>query len=358
MANNKFYGYTPKYAKASGKEGTIRSGAEEGNTYEHLGNSLDRVNPYEFKKGMDYELLAIGCARLKESTPEEREKATEKVIKNLSEHGGYYTSLITFETLFRGRKSKPNFKTWLKEQGEEYGMKETNQKFKNDKMTEPKVKVDKDLKVSLKEAIKNEIKHVLKEKKEDKLKKSVKNSMDNSTIPTDDTDPSISEKKGSEKSSKFDKEREVIEKEIERFKGLKSKQLEKYKKSKKDKKAISDYKDNLKISDKDKKRLIKIADKFEVSKTEYGAKDIPNTIKKLEKRLKSIDKEEEAAETELRNEKLEVAATDLTREEQIRLLNIIKEGGISLREGAMGIKPYYEIAKKAYLEGLSKGYGI
>ena len=45
----------------------------------------------------------------------------------------------------------------------------------------------------------------------------------------------------------------------------------------------------------------------------------------VQKELKSIDKEEEAAETELRNEKLEVAATDLTREEQIRLLNIIKE---------------------------------
>ena len=83
MANDKFYGYRPKMTKSSGKEGTVRSGAEEGNTYEHLGNVLDRLNPYEFKKGMDYELLAIGCARLKESTTEEREKATEKVLKNL-----------------------------------------------------------------------------------------------------------------------------------------------------------------------------------------------------------------------------------------------------------------------------------
>ena len=98
MANDKFYGYTPKYAKPSGKEGTIRSGAEEGNTQEHLGNSLDRVNPYEFRKGMDYELTAIGCSRLAESTPEEREKASEKVIKNLESHGAYYSGLMQFES--------------------------------------------------------------------------------------------------------------------------------------------------------------------------------------------------------------------------------------------------------------------
>ena len=92
MANDNFYGYKPKYQKPSGKEGTARSGAEEGNTYENLGNRLDRVNPYEFRKGMDYELVAIGCMRLKESTPEEREKATEKVLKNLEDYHGYYSA--------------------------------------------------------------------------------------------------------------------------------------------------------------------------------------------------------------------------------------------------------------------------
>ena len=72
MANNKFYGYTPKHAKPSGKEGTIYSGAEKGKAHEHLGNRLDRVNPYEFRRGMDYELTSVGCSRLAESTPEER----------------------------------------------------------------------------------------------------------------------------------------------------------------------------------------------------------------------------------------------------------------------------------------------
>ena len=354
MANDKFYGYRPKMTKSSGKEGTVRSGAEEGNTYEHLGNVLDRLNPYEFKKGMDYELLAIGCARLKESTTEEREKATEKVIKNLTEHGGYYTSLITYETNYRNLKNKPTFKSWLKEQGEEYGMKEINQKFKNDKMTEPKVKVDKELKVSLKEAINKEIKQVLLEKKKegDKLIKKSTGTTGPYGGPGSDELPDVTEKKGL---STFDKEREVVEKEIERFTILKSKQLEKYKKSKKDKKAISDYKDSLKVSEKDKKKLDKISDKFGVTKTEYKAKDIPGIIKKLEKRLKTIDKEEKAADDEVREEKKSIAATDLTREEQLRLLNIVKENGISLREGAMGVKTYYEIAKTAYLEGLAKG---
>ena len=62
MANNKLYGYTPKSSN------------------EKEGNRLDRLNPYEFRKGMDYELTAMGCYRLAESTIEERETATEKVI--------------------------------------------------------------------------------------------------------------------------------------------------------------------------------------------------------------------------------------------------------------------------------------
>jgi hypothetical protein len=78
MANNKLHGYTPKTSN------------------EKDGNRLDLYNPYEFRKGMDYELTAVGCSRLAESTPEEREKATESVLKNLESHGGYYTSLIIF----------------------------------------------------------------------------------------------------------------------------------------------------------------------------------------------------------------------------------------------------------------------
>ena len=62
MANNKFSGFKPKYK--DGVESTAL---------------LDTLNPYEFRKGMDYELTELGCLRLQESTPEEREKATESV---------------------------------------------------------------------------------------------------------------------------------------------------------------------------------------------------------------------------------------------------------------------------------------
>ena len=97
MANDKFYGYSPKRTKPSDKQGQAYSGLEKGGTYENMGNRLDRVNPYEFRKGMDYELVQMGCSRLAESTPEEREKATESVLKNLEEHQAYYSALIQFE---------------------------------------------------------------------------------------------------------------------------------------------------------------------------------------------------------------------------------------------------------------------
>ena len=60
----KMYGYTPDPTK------------------EVDGNRLDKYNPHEFRTGMDYELTAIGCMRLAESTPEECQKTTETVLKN------------------------------------------------------------------------------------------------------------------------------------------------------------------------------------------------------------------------------------------------------------------------------------
>ena len=70
MANNAYYGYTPKSKKRS-------LGVPYGND-----NRLDNINPYEFKKGMDYELATIGISRLNESTPAQRPQSTDKVLKN------------------------------------------------------------------------------------------------------------------------------------------------------------------------------------------------------------------------------------------------------------------------------------
>ena len=358
MANDKYYGYSPKNDKPTKNHGQAYSGAEKTNrvgqmtkdgTYASFGNRLDRVNPYEFRKGMDYELTAIGVSRLKESTLEEREKATETVLKNLeSKHPAYYSALLQFETgMNHGGQVTGTFNKFLEtfSKGHGDGMMAVDRKIDDDKMVEPKYdKKDYTIPMKtiqpLKEAIKKEIRAALLEEKDEE---------------TIDKEAGKGAKKGSKKLSKFDKEREAIEKHLEDLKDKKDKELEKYKKSKKDKKAVEAYKKAIELSDSDKKKLEKTADKFDVPSKDYIGKDIPSTIKDLEKRLKAIDKDEEAAVAKLREEKNEIAATDMTREEQIRLLNIIKEKGISLREGSESIKVYYEIAKASFLEGLAKG---
>ena len=145
MSNNNFYGYTPKPSKQR---------REKGNT--EVNNRLDRQNPYEFRKGMDFELTSLGCARLAESTVEEREKATETVLKNLEHHPAYYSGLIQYTTHHRNRKQKPAFKTWLKEFYEDTKMQPMEKFNKKGKRTSL---------VAIKEAIKNEVRYILEGKK-------------------------------------------------------------------------------------------------------------------------------------------------------------------------------------------------
>ena len=146
MANNNLSGYTPKPSKQKREKGTTE-----------INNRLNRYNPFEFRKGMDFELTNLGCARLAESSPNERQKATEKVLKNLEKHGGYYTSLITYETTYRNADRKPSFTKWLQEQGET-NMKATEKFNKKGKRTSL---------VALKEAIKTEIRTLIEAKKDE-----------------------------------------------------------------------------------------------------------------------------------------------------------------------------------------------
>ena len=379
MANNKFYGYTPKTSKPTKLKGKAWSGEGDGSAYEEIGNRLDKVNPYEFRKGMDYELIALGCSRLAESTPEEREKSTETVLKNLEGHGGYYTSLITYETEYRNRSNKPSFTTWLKDQ-DEIKMKEVQNAFKtgkmkdathkNDKMTEPKYKKE-DYTVAfetakLKEAIKAKIKAKLYETKEEE--------------DEDDVDDDVVAKKASKGAKKaekgmarFVKEEEAIDEllfgkdkgeeeasEENPMKGsllfLKDKFLDVYKKNK----DVEAYKKAIILPDAISKKLEKHAEVYsklgnKVSANDIKGKDLPETIKKLEIRRTSIRKEREEEQINIGKQRNEIASTDMSRGNHLRLLEIIRENGISLREGADGIRTYYEIAKTAYLEGLSKG---
>ena len=379
MANNKFYGYTPKTSKPTKSKGKAWSGEDEGSAYEEIGNRLDRVNPSEFRKGMDYELIELGCSRLAESTPEEREKSTETVLKNLEGHGGYYTSLITYETEYRNRSTKPSFATWLKDQ-DEIKMKEIQNPFKtgkmkdathkNDKMTEPKYKKE-DYTVAfettkLKEAIKAKLRSKLyevKDKDEDE--------------PEDEEVTDTKAKKGAAKAergmARFEREEKAIDEllfgkpkgdeevsEENPGKGsllfLKDKFLDVYKQNK----DVEAYKKAIILPDAIIKKLEKHADIFsklgnKVSANDMKGKDLPETIKKLEVRKTSIKKEREEEQAEVGKQRNEIASTDMSRANHLRLLEIIRENGISLREGAESIKTYYEIAKTAYLEGLSKG---
>ena len=140
MANNKFYGYTPKYGK-----GNVE--VPHGND-----NTLDRFNPYEFKKGMYCELNKLGAASLREANEEQREKATETVLKKLKETAAYYSYMEHYETTTRNMDRKPSFKSFLKEL-EGHSMKEVGEKFTEDKMKE----------IKLKESIRTEVRNKINE---------------------------------------------------------------------------------------------------------------------------------------------------------------------------------------------------
>ena len=347
----KLYGYTPDPKK------------------EIDGNRLDKFNPYEFRKGMDYELTSMGCLRLAESTAEERQKATETVLKNLETHNGYYTSLITYESLYKNPAEgikKPSFKSWLSEQDDAKMKPVSDEKMekikdaghKNDKMEE------------LKESIRKEISSVLKEQDED--------------FDADEDKADKAATKGAKKAkgNRFDLEKDAINdllyrgkqgKESEYTKdepapgsilAIKDKLLDLYKsKYKGTEKGGEKYKEDIKkANSKFEKDLKKHVEKFgsdgkgnNVVLNDVFGSTLPETIKALGARLKAIDKEEEEDIAKTNEMRYEIAKTDMTREQHIKLLEIIKEKGISLREGAEGVKVYYEIAKAAYLEGRSNG---
>lgn len=289
MANDKFYGYSPKKEESPSK--------------------LDKVNPYEFKKGMYFELGEMGIPKLSESSVDDREKATEKVLKNLEEHAAYYSALEQFNTgMNQGSKiEEKSFKKYLEsytsERGE--GMVEVDKEIKDDKMEEPKY--DKAL-YTLKEAIKAEVKNMLLEAEDD-------------------------DKKANKAAKGKVKGMKALEKEEQKLRDQKKKLQDKIFP------LIQDFKNK----------------KIDKEKYEKKVGDIPQQIKDINKRLGEISKEQEAITLKEKEDRRSVAETAMDREVHMELLNIIKEQGISLREGSESVKPYYEIAKIAYMEGLTAG---
>ena len=309
MANNRLHGYTPK---------TIN---------EKDGNRLDKYNPYEFRRGMDYELTSMGVSRLAESTPDEREKATENVMKNLAEHGGYYTSLTTYEVTYRNADKKPSFKQWLSEQ-DEFKMKEVEKEYKNDKMVDAKPNDLNTIKMKtiqpLKEAISKEVKSILSELKGKEAEKANKA---DAKKEKDDNKASMTTAKGKDKKMKaLDKEVNRLEKEREKNKEKINPTLQKYKDGK-------------------------------MSADEYksATKTLVDRNKEIVARVKEIEKEKEEITLAEKMGRREVAKTMMEKDTHMEILNIMKEAGVNLREGAGGIKMYYEIAKTAYQEGFMAG---
>ena len=321
MANDKFYGYSPKNMKPSDKQGQAYAGLEKGGTYENLGNSLDRVNPYEFRKGMDYELTQMGCSRLMESTPTERETATEKVLKNLEEHQAYYSALMQFESGMNqgGKINESSFKKYLEtytsERGD--GMVEVNKEIKDDKMVDAKPNDLNTIKMKtvqpLKEAIKKEILNILSEKKDD--------------------DDAKDEKKASKGAKGKEKKIKALDKEVEKLEKEREKNKEKLQP------ALNKYKDGKMTADEYRKK----------------SKELVDRNKEIVARVKEIEKEKDEISLKEKLGKREVAKTMMERDTHMEILNIIKEAGVSLREGSEGVKMYYEIAKTAYQEGFMAG---
>ena len=305
MANDKYYGYSPKKETRKPSTGVT-----------DVGTRLDRVNPYEFRKGMDVELTSLGVSRLAESTPEEREKATETVLKNLEEHSGYYSALVHYMTEFRNSDSKPNFKTFLKEFYGDTAMKEVKKdmKDKDNQMEEPKY--DKSI-YTLKEAIKAEVKNILSEE--------------------EDKEPSKKQVKKDKKAMSLAKTKETLVSKKEDKEALETKRKE----------AFEAYKN--KIKNLDPKQAKKEFDRYKKKEAPITAK-----IKDIDAEIKALDKTLEEAKKAEKEMRYEVAKTMMPKEVHMEMLKMMKELGVPMTETA-GVKMYYEVAKMAYMEGLTAG---
>ena len=138
--NDEFYGKVRKPNKLKGNLGNVDQ-------------EFESINPYEFKKGMNYELTKAGVLTLREACEEDREKATEAVIKNLKETPSYYSLLEHYEVTTKNIQGrKPSFKSFVKEFAE-YSMKEVKEKFTVDKVKE----------IKLRESVRTEVKNIIKE---------------------------------------------------------------------------------------------------------------------------------------------------------------------------------------------------
>jgi len=296
---------------------------------------LDNLNPYEFRRGMDYELVSLGCSRLRESTLEERMKSTERVVKNLKEHPLYYTSLIHYESEYKNKTKKPTFKKWLKEYSDETKMKPVSEKD------------------VLKEAIKTQIKRKLGLIKEGDELDTGFDDFDSDDVETSKAATKAGNKKGKGVKG-LEKEEIDLKEEKEALKDKIFPLIQLFKAKKKGNKTYSktDYENDLKKI-KTKRNSSVASAEFKKDKTKPD--HVTDRIKAINARLEIIEKDKEDIILKEKSDKRDVAATIMDRQTHKDLLEIIQECGISMNEGTDNIRPYYEVAKMAYMEGLTAG---
>ena len=166
----------------------------------------------------------------------------------------------------------------------------------------------------LKEAISQEIKNILAEEK-------------------GDDDDAKDEKKASKGAKGKEKQLKALDKEIDKLEKERSKNKEKLQP------ALTKYKDG-KMS----------ADEYRTK-----SKTLVDRNKEIVSKVKELEKEKEDIAIKEKLDRREVAKTMMEKDTHMAILEIIKEYGISLREGSNGVKAYYEIAKTAYQEGFMAG---
>jgi len=196
------------------------------------------------------------------------------------------------------------------------GMVEVNKEIKNDKMTE------------LKEAIKSEIKNILSEFDAKAVKQM------NKDTEKQDKEPSKKDMKGVSKDSAVQARKDIdaAKSDLAKAEEERSKHFATYKKAK------------AKAKNDDAEAAAKETYVQAIQTLQNTINDKKAEIKKLTDSLTDISEDRK----KLRRE---VAKTMMDKDTHLEILKIVKEAGVSLREGSAPIKMYYEIAKTAYQEG-------
>jgi len=89
------------------------------------------------------------------------------------------------------------------------------------------------------------------------------------------------------------------------------------------------------------------------AKTTYvqAIQTLQNTINDKKAEIKKLTDSLTDISEDRKKLRREVAKTMMDKDTHLEILKIVKEAGVSLREGSAPIKMYYEIAKTAYQEG-------